>query len=127
MPFSAELTIIASRVGAVGRHRSRGIARFFRQHTAPASLDAFAPADRLDGMAAIKGRARRPANAPTVLVQLRVSPESRAILHGAAAASGVSVAQFADALMRYLDQEPGRMPLLFAPPPQSEELPIPAA
>ena len=60
-------------------------------------------------------------------MQLRVSPESRAILQTAAEECGGSAAQYADALLRYLDQELGQMPRLYARPPQDEELPIPAA
>lgn len=121
-----QATIVQRVAPRAGRH-SPVIPRVFRRHTPATSLDAFNRRTRLDGMAAIKGRARRPANAPTVLMQLRVSPESRAILQNAAEECGVSAAQYADALLRYLDQELGQMPRLYARPPQAEELPIPAS
>jgi len=70
---------------------------------------------------------RRPDNAPTVLLQGRVSPEVRAEYKAAADASGVSVAYYLEALAAKLLDEHGSMPLVESPRPQREELPIPAA
>jgi len=78
-------------------------------------------------MSAIKGRAKRADNAPTVLLQARVTPDVREEVKAAAAASGVSLAYYLDTFLRELVQLNGALPLVAAPRPQAEELPIPAA
>ena len=78
-------------------------------------------------MSAIKGRAKRADNAPTVLLQARVTPDVREEVKAAAAASGVSVAYYLDTFLRELVQMNGALPRVAAPRPQAEELPIPAA
>jgi len=78
-------------------------------------------------MSAIKARARRADNAPTVLLQGRVSPDTRAEVQAAAAESGVSIAYYLDALIMQLVEERGSLPVVDRPRPQREELPIPAA
>jgi len=78
-------------------------------------------------MSAIKGRAKRADNAPTVLLQARVTPDVREEVQAAAAASGVSVAYYLDTFLRELVQMNGALPLVAAPRHQAEELPIPAA
>ena len=78
-------------------------------------------------MSAIKGRAKRADNAPTVLLQARVTPDVREEVKAAAAASGVSLAYYLDTFLRELVQTNGALPLVAAPRPQAEELPIPAA
>lgn len=75
-------------------------------------------------MSAKKGRARRPAAAPTVLLQGRVSPESRAAVQEAAERSGVSIAYYLDTLIDQLAEEHGRLPVIPSPRPQKETLPI---
>ena len=84
--------------------------------------------NRQDGdMSAIKARSRRAANAPTVLLQGRVSPDARAEVQDAARRSGVSIAYYLDTLIAQLVDENGSLPLVDRPVPQTEELPIPAA
>jgi antitoxin component of RelBE/YafQ-DinJ toxin-antitoxin module len=78
-------------------------------------------------MSAIKGRARRLENAPTVLLQARVAPEIRAEVQAAAAASGVSIAYYLETFLRAQMMSEGALPLVELPRPQQEELPIPAA
>jgi hypothetical protein len=78
-------------------------------------------------MSAIRGLAHRPQNAPTVLLQGRVSPETRLEVRAAAAASGVSIAYYLEALVAQLITEQGCLPLVAHPRERSEELPIPAA
>lgn len=60
-------------------------------------------------------RARRPDDAPTVLLQGRVSPETRDEVKAAAAASGVTVAYYLEALIAKLVNENGTMPLVDRP------------
>ena len=78
-------------------------------------------------MSATRGMAKRAENAPSVLLQGRVSPETRVEVQQAAAASGVSIAYYLEALVADLVRENGALPLVDAPRPQREELPIPAA
>lgn len=80
----------------------------------------------MGGMGKYGLRARRANDAPTVLLQGRVSPESRATVRAAAEASGVTMSYYLDELVKLLDQQ-GGMPLIESPWPQREELPIPAA
>ena len=73
-------------------------------------------------------RASRPQNAPTVLLQGRVLPETRQAFKDAAEASGVSVAYYLDALARELLAQGGSLPLVEDPRRLNRtELPIPAA
>ena len=60
-------------------------------------------------------RARRPNDAPTVLLQGRVSPSARNDVREAAEASGVTMSYYLDALIAKLVSENGGMPLV-APP-----------
>ena len=78
-------------------------------------------------MSALKNRARREDNAPTVLLQGRVAPEVRDEVRFAAEASGVSIAYYLEALITDLVRDTGALPLVANPRPQREELPIPAA
>ncbi|MBD8540605.1 hypothetical protein [Frigoribacterium sp. CFBP 8751] len=78
-------------------------------------------------MSAIRGLAHRPQNVPTVLLQGRVSPETRLEVRAAAAASGVSIAYYLEALVAQLVAEQGCLPLVTSPREKAEELPIPAA
>ncbi|MFD1716040.1 hypothetical protein ACFSBZ_16315 [Amnibacterium flavum] len=78
-------------------------------------------------MAAQFGRARRPDNVPTVLLQGRVAPDARERVAQAAEESGVSVSYYLERLIRDLVMEHGALPLVDKPVPQREELPIPAA
>jgi hypothetical protein len=83
---------------------------------------------RHDGaMSAIRSRARRPENVPTVLLQGRVAPEIRAEVQAAAAASGVSIAYYLEAFIGGIVRDQGALPQVDAPRPRSEELSIPAA
>jgi len=78
-------------------------------------------------MSIAAGRARRANDAPTVLLQGRVSPDSRAEVRAAAEASGVSMSYYLDTLIKNLVDTHGGMPLVDSPRPQREELPIAAA
>ncbi|WP_123944984.1 MULTISPECIES: hypothetical protein [unclassified Frondihabitans] len=60
-------------------------------------------------------RASRAQNAPTVLLQGRVSPETRQAFKDAAEASGVSIAYYLDAFTRQLVAENGQLPLVRDP------------
>jgi hypothetical protein len=60
-------------------------------------------------------RASRAQNAPTVLLQGRVLPETRQAFKDAAEASGVSVAYYLDALATVLLAENGTLPLVDDP------------
>lgn len=72
-------------------------------------------------------RASRAQNAPTVLLQGRVLPDTRQAFKDAALASGVSVAYYFDALVEKLDREHGGLPLVEDPRRINDtELPIPA-
>jgi hypothetical protein len=61
-------------------------------------------------MSAIRGLAHRPQNVPTVLLQGRVSPETRLEVRAAAAASGVSIAYYMEALVAQIVAEQGCLP-----------------
>jgi hypothetical protein len=77
------------------------------------------------GMSAVQGRARRSREAlPTVSLQARVSPDVRAEIEAAAAASGVSLAYYLDAFFKSQVDTFGSLPLVPSPRPQLEELPI---
>ena len=79
-------------------------------------------------MSAIRGLAHRPQNVPTVLLQGRVSPETRMEVRAAAAASGVSIAYYMEALVAQIVADQGCLPLVEHPRDKKlEELPIPAA
>ena len=79
-------------------------------------------------MSAIRGLAHRPQNVPTVLLQGRVSPETRMEVRAAAAASGVSIAYYMEALVAQIVAEQGCLPIVQHPyDKKAEELPIPAA
>ena len=79
-------------------------------------------------MSAIRGLAHRPQNVPTVLLQGRVSPETRMEVRAAAAASGVSIAYYMEALVAQIVADQGCLPLVEHPRNKKlEELPIPAA
>lgn len=70
-------------------------------------------------------RASRAQNAPTVLLQGRVSPETRQAFKDAAEASGVSIAYYLDAFTHQLLTENGQLPLVQDPRPiHHTELPI---
>ncbi|GEM_PF-1034928 len=60
-------------------------------------------------------RARRPNDAPTVLLQGRVSPSARNDVREAAEASGVTMSYYLDALIAKLVSENGGMPLVDPP------------
>ncbi len=60
-------------------------------------------------------RARRPNDAPTVLLQGRVSPTARDDVREAAEASGVTMSYYLDALITKLVSENGGMPLVDPP------------
>lgn len=77
-------------------------------------------------MSAIKGRARRPENTPTVLFQARVDVRIREEVNVAATASGVSAGLYLETLLRQTLEVDGQLPVLDLIPHQ-EELPIPAA
>lgn len=77
-------------------------------------------------MSAIKGRARRPENTPTVLFQARVDASIREKVNVAATASGVSAGLYLEALLRLTLEAEGQLPVLDLVPHQ-EELPIQAA
>lgn len=84
--------------------------------------------NRMDAMSDYGRRASRAQNAPTVLLQGRVHPETRQAFKDAAAASGVSVAYYLDALAQTLLAERGSLPLVEDPRPiKQTELPIAAA
>jgi len=66
-------------------------------------------------MTVTERRARRPDDVPTVLLQGRVSPATRDHVKAAAAASGVTVAYYLEALIAKLVDEYGSMPLVDRP------------
>ena len=78
-------------------------------------------------MGAMKNRITRAAGAPTVLLQGRVSPRTRAEVQAAAEQSGVSIAYYLEGLVDRLIEQDGALPLISPPQRQREELPIPAA
>lgn len=77
-------------------------------------------------MSAGAGRNRRANNAPTVLLQGRVSPHVKDEVHLAAAASGVTLAYYLDTLITDLLAEHGTLPLVAKPGTKTtqQELPI---
>ena len=81
----------------------------------------------LNDMSAIKGRARRPENTPTVLFQARVNSAIREEVNAAATASGVSSGMYLEALLRMTLEAEGQLPVLDLFPLRQEELHIPAA
>ena len=81
----------------------------------------------LSRMSAIKGRARRPENTPTVLFQARVNSAIREEVNAAATASGVSSGMYLEALLLMTLEAEGQLPVLDLFRPRQEELPIPAA
>ncbi|WP_157887876.1 hypothetical protein [Frondihabitans sp. PAMC 28766] len=78
-------------------------------------------------MGAMKNRVTRAAGAPTVLLQGRVSPQTRADVQAAAEESGVSIAYYLEGLVARLIEQDGTLPLIAPPQRQREELPIEAA
>ena len=80
-------------------------------------------------MSAIAGRRRRPANAPTVLVQARVDPALREKVHRAAKAAGVSVARYMELLIAHEQLDENGRPVWWPedPNPTQEELPLKTA
>ncbi len=76
-------------------------------------------------MAAIKGRAKRPANVPTVILQARVRPAVRDKAHAAAAALGISVAAYIEQLVAHEQvDEKGRPLWWVCEDADQEELPL---
>lgn len=69
----------------------------------------------MGGMSDYGRRARRPNDAPTVLLQGRVSPTARDDVREAAEASGVTMSYYLDALISKLVSENGGMPLVDPP------------
>jgi hypothetical protein len=67
------------------------------------------------GMSDYGRRARRANDAPTVLLQGRVSPEARNDVREAAEASGVTMSYYLEALITMLVEENGGMPLVDPP------------
>lgn len=66
----------------------------------------------LGAMSAIKGRARRPENTPTVLLQARVNAAIREQLNTAASASGISSGLYLEALLSKTLNSEGQLPVL---------------
>lgn len=79
---------------------------------------------QVDLMSGTRTRQRRPEGAATVLLQGRVSPETRAEVQAAAAESGVSIAYYLEALVSQLIRDKGGLPTVARPRPQDMELPI---
>ena len=81
---------------------------------------------RVGAMSAMANRKRRATNAPTVLLQGRVSPQAKDEVHLAAAASGVTLAYYLDTLIADLVAEHGTLPLVAKPGVKNtqQELPI---
>jgi hypothetical protein len=79
---------------------------------------------QVDLMSGTRTRQRRPEGAATVLLQGRVSPETRAEVQAAAAESGVSIAYYLEALVSQLIRDNGALPTVARPRPQDMELPI---
>lgn len=75
-------------------------------------------------MSAIKGRARRPENTPTVLFQARVPAVIREEVNAAATASGVSTGLYLETLLRMTLEIDGQLPVLDLSPSGQLELPI---
>lgn len=77
-------------------------------------------------MSTSANRVRRADNAPSVLLQGRISPEIKDEIAAAAAASGVSIAYYLEALVNDLVAEHGTLPLVSAPARYTtqQELPI---
>ena len=80
-------------------------------------------------MSAPANRRRRAINTPTVLFQGRISPHVKEEITAAAAASGVTMAYYLDALVQDLVNEHGHLPLVATPESKStqQELPITTA
>jgi hypothetical protein len=78
----------------------------------------------LSGMSAIKGRARRPENTPTVLFQARVDAAIREVVNAAATASGVSAGLYLEAFLSKAVDAEGRLPVLELAPDYRLEGPI---
>lgn len=78
-------------------------------------------------MSAIKGRARRPENTPTVLFQARISTTVREEVNAAATASGVSTGIYLEALLLKTVHLEGQLPVLDILRHKGEELDFPAA
>ncbi|MET0886883.1 MAG: hypothetical protein ABWX92_10570 [Mycetocola sp.] len=75
-------------------------------------------------MSAIKGRARRPENTPTVLFQARVNASIREVVNRAATASGISSGLYLEALLSKTLDAKGQLPVLDLTPEDVLELPI---
>ena len=77
-------------------------------------------------MSAGTSRIRRADNAPTVLLQGRVSPQVKDEVHLAAEASGVSLAYYLETLITDLVAAHGTLPLVAKPATKrtQQELPI---
>jgi hypothetical protein len=76
-------------------------------------------------MHTFNGRARRPEGAPTTLLQARTSPEARELASRAAQLSGVTFSYYVDALLlQVAELNGGELPLVDAPLPQHDQLPI---
>jgi hypothetical protein len=114
-----ERTLNSSAKSKVRPIVNRGIQR----HAAPARPRMHMPGQSW-GMAAMKDRTRRPDGAPTVLLQGRVSPRTRAEVQAAAAANGVSISYYLEALLDQLVADQGTLPALNLPGRHQEELPI---
>lgn len=71
--------------------------------------------DTMDRMSDYGRRARRANDAPTVLLQGRVSPNARDEVREAAEASGVTMSYYLDTLIAKLVSENGGMPLVDPP------------
>jgi len=77
-------------------------------------------------MSAVRGRARRAENTPTVPLQGRVDPVVRQTLDAAAEASGLSLGLYVDLFVTRTLETEGKLPVLRLASHQ-EELPIEAA
>ncbi len=76
-------------------------------------------------MAAIKGRAKRPGNAPTVVLHARVAPAVRDKAHAAAAALGISVAAYIEQLVAHEQVDERGRPMWWPAHDTQEELTLP--
>ena len=72
-------------------------------------------------MSAIKGRPRRPLQEPGVVVQARVSPETRAKAHKTAAALNVSLTAYVERLIAHDQLDESGRPVWW-PKDEQEEL-----
>jgi hypothetical protein len=57
-------------------------------------------------MSARKGRRQRPPSGPTVAVQVRVTPETHALMEDGARTLGISLAAYVEEVFRRLDMDP---------------------